>query len=102
MGLALGVKQFGSVFIEDTRAVVTMINDDKSFRLTIGKNDYNITFKRPGVEVYPEVRVYADINKNHDHDMVSVIVDAPKRIQILRGKLYWQEKEDREIEVEDG
>lgn len=96
MSLSLGVKLYGSVFIDDTRFVLTKINDDGTFRLSGGNADYDISHVYPR-EIYPEVKVFA--GDSGAKDAVRVIIDAPKDITILRGKLYWQQRENMEVEL---
>ena len=96
MSLSLGVKLYGSVFIDDTRYVLTKIYDDGTFRLSGGNDDYEIKSIH-SCEIYPDVHVFA--GESGSKDAVRVIIDAPKDIMILRGKLYWQEKENREVEL---
>lgn len=96
MSLSLGVKLYGSVFIDDTRFVLTKINDDGTFRLSGGNDDYDINHIS-SCEIYPDVQVFA--GESGAKDAVRVIIDAPKDITILRGKLYWQQRENMEVEL---
>ena len=96
MSLSLGVKLYGSVFVDDTRYVVTKINEDGSFRLSGGNKDFDIQSKI-SCNIYPGVEVFAG-EYGSSKDSVRVIVDAPKEITILRGKLYWQQRENMEVE----
>lgn len=98
MSLSLGVKLYGSVFIEDTRFVLTQINEDGSFRLSSGNTDYTISVK-DGTIIYPDVECF-NSPYGTTKESVRMIFKAPQRITILRGKIYWMGKEETEFEID--
>lgn len=98
MSLSLGVKLYGSIFIEDTRFVLTQVNADKSFRLSSGNKDYLISVEKPTI-IYPDVECF-NSPYGTTKDSVRIIFKAPHSIVILRGKIYWQNKEQTEFEIE--
>lgn len=98
MSLSLGVKLYGSVFIEDTRFVLTQINEDGSFRLSSGNKDYNISVKEPTI-IYPDVECF-NSPYGTTQEAVRIIFNAPHHIVILRGKIFWMNKEQTEFEID--
>lgn len=98
MSLSLGVKLYGSVFIEDTRFVLTQINEDGSFRLSSGNKDYTISVKDATI-IYPHVECFNSAFGT-TRDSVRMVFKAPQSITILRGKIYWMGKEETEFEID--
>lgn len=78
-------------YVGDTRVTLENIIHRKRFQLkvhgTAMDNVYTIT-EDTSVEILPKVRVSAVEKRVEREGEVSIVFQAPRRIEILRGRLY--------------
>ena len=85
MALSLGIKRGEELFIGDTRYVLTDILSPHSFVLKCACVEFEIS-DAEAVEVEPEVWISA--GRGGHYTLARVVIDAPRRIRILRGEHY--------------
>jgi len=93
MALILALYDESDFYVQDTRVTVHKIYDTRRFKLKVHGSCLDKIFEitdRQQTEILPNVRVTAGNNVDPKKIMVKVSIEAPKRLKILRGKL-WRE-----------
>lgn len=90
--LSLGLATLSNFYVGGEKFCVSKIYGPMSFRITDNEGtDYEIT-DNSSVEIMPEVFVSAGLDGTKK--IARLAIEAPKRIEILRPKVYWKRKNE--------
>lgn len=88
MALILGVQKGSKLYFNDTMVEVTQIHGYRQMLLRVNDQIYAVTAQE-SVEILPQVFVSIGLPKETHHDVLPrLVIEAPKRIVILREELY--------------
>ena len=97
MALTLSLYPKADFFVDDTRVTLIHVEDAYNFKLKVHGKSVNFTFNvtdEEATEILPDVRVSSGLPDTRYPRSVKLVVQAPREIRILRGKVYREANPD--------
>jgi hypothetical protein len=89
---------YDDFYVGDVRVSLVKVTTPTKFTLHVEMPGMNYRYEvtdRHATEIMPEVKVAAGRATDASRSVVRIVVDAPRHIRVLRGKLYREGHEPR-------